>query len=412
MTAAGARHAIVTGANGYIGAAVVDRLLACGWRVTILGRGTSRHVSIPSVAWRLGEAAPDRLFPAHAVIHLAHDWTDAADRNIDGSAKLLDAARRHKATRFVFASTISAQADALNRYGRTKAAIESLLDRPGETAARIGLVYGGPPHGMWGAIQALAALPIVPMVRPRQPVQPIALGEVADALVRLANGAAADRRIVVLGASAPIGFGSFLRLAAAVRGRRLTVVPLPADPIVACLDLAGRVVPRLAGMAERVRGLVGLPFRPSEEDLAAIGLRLVDPVRGLGAASRRQILFEAHLLFRSLGIRRPPLSAMMAYGRAVERLGDGAPIGLPRLARMWPPLIRLSEPLSEGPGDGRRDSLKSRLAVASLVADAAGLLPVYDYAPRSVAARLLRVVYVLAVEVAILPFRLVLGRRE
>ena len=410
MTEAGVRHAIVTGANGYIGAAVVDRLIASGWRVTVLGRATTRHVSVARVAWRLGEAVPDRLFPADALIHLAHDWSEAADANICGSLRLIDAARRASVCRIVFASTISARANANNRYGRTKAAIEALLDRPGETSARIGLVYGGPPLGLWGTIRSLTKLPVLPMVQPHQQVQPIGLDEVAEAVARLAAGACADRRVVVLGASTPMSFGCFLGLAAAVEGRRLAILPLPTAPIVASLDLTGRAVPRLASMAERVRGLVGLPFLPSDDDLGALGLCLVDPVRGLARASRRRILGEAWLLFLSLGVRRPPLAALAAYARAVEHLGDGAPIGLPRLAQAWPPLIRIYEPLSEAAGDGRRDTLKRRLATAAHIADAAGLLPVYDYTARPAAGRLLRAVGVLALEAAILPFRLVLGR--
>src|SRR5690242_1468452 len=92
---------------------------ADGHLVTVLGRGAS------DLRWSLGEPVDARAFAGiDAVIHLAHSWAaDAEGRaglNGDASEALAHAALAAGVPRFVFASTNSARAEALNAYGREK----------------------------------------------------------------------------------------------------------------------------------------------------------------------------------------------------------------------------------------------------------------------------------------------------
>ncbi len=61
--------------------------------------------------------------------------------------------------------------------------VEQLLDRQGEVAARVGLVYGGPRQAMFGLLCTLVErAPVLPMIDPWREVQPIHLREVARGL--------------------------------------------------------------------------------------------------------------------------------------------------------------------------------------------------------------------------------------
>src|ERR1700720_3071095 len=133
--------------------------------------------------------------------------------NLEGTRALLRASRALGLKRFVFVSSQSARADAANIYGRVKWRIEQELVSPGEVAARVGLVYGGGPLGMFGLLTRLAArAPILPMVDPWRGVQPIHIDEVCLGLLRLVE----SDEVGWVGVASPesVPFGSFLRILA------------------------------------------------------------------------------------------------------------------------------------------------------------------------------------------------------
>ena len=111
--------------------------------------------AIRYVEWSVGAPIPKQAFEKtgrfgaiDGVIHLAHDWGRTAqiqpsDLNVSGLKILLDAVRAHDVARVVLGSSLSANRDALSKYGRTKWQMEQLLAGAGEVVARIGLVYGG-----------------------------------------------------------------------------------------------------------------------------------------------------------------------------------------------------------------------------------------------------------------------------
>src|SRR5439155_26142763 len=130
--------------------------------------------------------------------------------NCRGSRLLLADARRAGVKRFVFASSVSARADALNAYGRIKWRVEQFLEGADTVAARLGLVYGGPTRGMYGLLLKLVSLtPVLPMVDPWRLVQPIHVDEVCRGLLALADGDATGWK--GLAGPVPITFAEFLK---------------------------------------------------------------------------------------------------------------------------------------------------------------------------------------------------------
>jgi nucleoside-diphosphate-sugar epimerase len=190
----------LTGASGFIGQRVVDRLAALGATdVTTFQRTASRRVQRQT--WRsfaldlVTDAIPSEAIATGAVvIHLAAATGSANRRtlqavNVDATARLLDAARAAHARHFIYVSTIAAgyRDKRWAPYPESKAAAERLVIAAGipATLVRPTIVFGpGSPNQTGLEKLATLALPLLPgqgEVR----VQPIHVDDVADALVHL-----------------------------------------------------------------------------------------------------------------------------------------------------------------------------------------------------------------------------------
>ncbi len=114
-------RALVTGATGFVGAAVARALLAEGWSVSALVRAGSDRRNVASLA--LEQIVGDLTDPAsldralegcEAVFHVAADyrlWTPQPQElyrsNLEGTGKLLDAARRANIRRIIYTSSVA-----------------------------------------------------------------------------------------------------------------------------------------------------------------------------------------------------------------------------------------------------------------------------------------------------------------
>jgi nucleoside-diphosphate-sugar epimerase len=403
---------VVTGASGYIGARLVELARQRGCEVVVLGSPPAGS-DVTAVPWRLGEVPRLTAFlGATAVLHLAHDW--ASDRqhgtapentNLAGTYILADTARGAGLTRFVFASTTSARAEALNAYGRVKFATEERLralpwSEGRIFCARVGLVYGGPERGQYALMSKLATLPVLPMIGFDREVQPIHVDEVCEGLLALLLHPPRDRHTVVIAAPHPLTFGAWLRtLRRARHGRRMLLVPVPVRLALAGCDISKRIPFLPTVERERVLGLAGTAPMPSADDVAALGLSLRDPVGVLRQTrpARRRLLAESAVMLRYIAghrVRSP--AAIIRLARAIRR-DPASARALPWPAMCWPALLRFVEPIHPTTHHG----LARRLHLAAMVAET---LPA---PPRPRAPWWLRIGGQLALEAVALPFRFV-----
>src|SRR5438128_12285794 len=145
----------VTGATGYIGQAVVARLVGIGCAVVAL----SRKATSSNVTWRSYDLARPLeradLDGVDAIIHLAAETHRGplADAGLEVAAvgRLLEACRARKA-RLIFVSSQTAREDAATEYGRSKWRCEQAVLAEGGIVVRPGQVYGGPGMGLFGTV--------------------------------------------------------------------------------------------------------------------------------------------------------------------------------------------------------------------------------------------------------------------
>ncbi len=145
---------VVTGANGFVGAALQACLQRHGWRVRAWTR--QPRPGTDCVAFRLGQTIEPCSFKGvRALVHCAYDfdartWSEIRAVNITGSERLLQAARQAGVEFIVVISTLSAFEGCRALYGKAKLQIEAAGRTAGAYLIRPGLIYGHSPGGMFG----------------------------------------------------------------------------------------------------------------------------------------------------------------------------------------------------------------------------------------------------------------------
>jgi NADH dehydrogenase len=408
----------VTGASGYVGERLVRAARAAGFDVVAALRRPEDFAPPPGVRVARfdlrDEAVPGALLAGvDAVVHLAVvlDLAPAAgeDPNVAGTRRLLEAARRAGVRRFLFPTSQSARRDAPTAYGRGKWQIEQLLTGPGEVVVNPGMVSGGALRGVYGTLARLVRrLPVVPVVRPDAPVYPVHVDELCARLLELVGREPAPRAFRVAPAR-PMPFADYLRRIAERFGTDPLLLPVP----VALVRAGGRLAGLLPGVPpvsrERIEGLVGLPRCDAEPDPALPTIADFEQ-RLAREGRRRRLAAEGRVLARYLLGARPPLGVVARYVRALEAGGDPTPLALPRAARWWPALLRLSDPLPARADPVLAERLSLACRIVELTPEGARVAHAYARSPWPVAA--LRVTALLALEGLLMPLRWLGARRR
>lgn len=122
----------VTGATGFIGSALVAKLVATGWQVRALTRArqASSQKNDASIRWIYGDldcdgALNELVSGVEAVVHCAgairgKSWADFYQTNVIGTQNILRATSNSSCSKFLHISSLAAREPALSWYTQSK----------------------------------------------------------------------------------------------------------------------------------------------------------------------------------------------------------------------------------------------------------------------------------------------------
>ena len=287
---------VVSGATGFLGSALVERLARRGHPVRALAREPAGEAGRPGVAW-YACTLPDSfdraaLTGARVLVHCAYDTRfrsaqQARAVNVEGSRRLFAACREHGVERIVFVSSFSAHPSAVSVYGRSKLDVEALLDPERDLALRVGTILG---EGgvFWRQAQQIARLPVVPLFYGgRQQIQTACLDDVCEALERLVTRPLTG--VLRFAEPEPVALRTLYAEVAHAVGRRPRFLRLPGRLSLAGLRGAEALGFRLPLSSDNLLGLAQLRAFDVADDVAKIGVR-PRPLRASLAGIRWELL--------------------------------------------------------------------------------------------------------------------------
>jgi uncharacterized protein YbjT (DUF2867 family) len=246
---------LLTGASGLVGSALRRRLIAAGVPLRCLVRDPRRlGEDRVRVQIALGDLADPPSFRnalrgVDTVIHLAatiRDQPQGSIEELSGIAtwRLVDAARRAGAERFVFFSALGAGTQSRARLLRAKALAEEAV-RDSEIDSIVfapSIIYAqGDPY-----LTLLGRLALIPGVMPfsgrgRAQFQPIWVSDVADCVVSALAAPKADSRYELAGPDV-LTHEQIVRLALRALDKRRALLRVPTPVVSATLRLIERLM--------------------------------------------------------------------------------------------------------------------------------------------------------------------------
>lgn len=268
--------ALVTGGTGFVGSHLIETLRRQGHAVTALVRSPAKAAHLEALGVTLargdlhdGDRMASALDGVETVFHVA-GLTAARDAaafhrvNVEGTARLLEAARNAGTGRFVLVSSLAAAGpspaggrrgaadptEPVTDYGRSKAEAEQVV-RGGAvpwTIARPPTVYG-PRDVELLKVFKLVRLPVVPVFGDGSQQLSLIYGpDLAEALAAMAADHESAGRIYYPAHPEIVTSGELIHAIARAMGRSVRLVPL-GRPVATGILTVTSAVARLAGRA-------------------------------------------------------------------------------------------------------------------------------------------------------------------
>jgi len=245
---------LLTGATGTVGSAVLRRLTATGEPVRCLVRDPRRlreqRVRVQIALGDLAHPASFRnaLRGVDTVVHLAAAIRDQPRASIEelnavATYRLVRAAERSGATRFLFFSAMGAAGHSRTRFFRAKAlAREAVESSELETTVLAPSIVYAPGDPWVALLERWSFLPAIPVSGSGKSLyQPIWAEDVADSVMAALGGDGGDRRLELAGPET-LSYDEIVRTILHARGRRRPLLHVPLSAVKASLRALERIL--------------------------------------------------------------------------------------------------------------------------------------------------------------------------
>ncbi len=280
---------LITGANGFIGSALVDYFSNKGWKVYALvhnipktlnlqrqGELYTKHNSdVHYIKYSLEKGVIDEsiFVDVDYIVHCAYmkneNNSNAFQINVDGSKRLLELSRKYDIKKNIFLSSMSAQENAPTIYGKQKFAIEKLFNSPQDIVIRPGLVIGN-----GGLIKDMIAFikkrKVIPLINGgKQPIQTLYIDDLVLAIDKIVekniNGT------LTISESEPITYKQFYRELCSVFGFNVKFISVPYYLFYAAISFADALKMQLTVSKDSLVGLKNLKVHEVNNSILEIG---------------------------------------------------------------------------------------------------------------------------------------------
>ncbi len=236
----------VTGASGFLGHHIANKMKESGWSVIKLQRkkATSSETGDDIRYFSMGDKIdPKTLEGVNLLIHCAYDfsckdWEDVERINVKGTELLFDSAQEANVGQILFISSMHAFEGCQTMYGRAKLAGEKYAFSKDGIAIRPGTlyleeddkVYGGQGGGTLQFFEKLFRItPVIPILYSKKPIIYTShLRDVLDLMVEaISKGKIINKPICAVN-STPLTMKQFLmKLKDRHTGKKIWFMPVP-----------------------------------------------------------------------------------------------------------------------------------------------------------------------------------------
>jgi nucleoside-diphosphate-sugar epimerase len=226
------KHIVITGANGFIGLALVNYFCEKEYSVTALVRKIPSN-PIANVDYQLyrleSNLDMDFLTSNSIIIHCAYSKKETLIHNEDvnefAAKHLLNEAQKHNVKNCVFISSVSVQSNSDSYYARQKSKLESFFNHQNHTIIRPSLVIGN--DGLfYKTISKLKKTKMLPLINGgNQPIYYVGIADlvncIADAIEKNNSG------IQIVSHPKSILYKDFYLKVANQLGFKIVAIPIP-----------------------------------------------------------------------------------------------------------------------------------------------------------------------------------------
>jgi nucleoside-diphosphate-sugar epimerase len=263
----------ITGSNGYVGGCVKKYFAARGWEILELTRRPK--AGSQSIPFKLGDdVSAQSLSGVTALVHCAYDftplgWEELVAVNVEGSRKVIEAARAAGVAKITVLSTNAAFEGCRSLYGKAKLEIEKIALANGALVLRPGMVYGSLAEAAFGELTAkIQKSSVRPLISDGSQIHYLVHNE--DLCIYIEKVSAGEipipARALTAANEQPLTLKQLMQEIARIHGKQIKFIPLPWRPIwlaAKCAEVCG------VKLGLRSDGLISLMYPNLTPDFSA-----------------------------------------------------------------------------------------------------------------------------------------------